>query len=460
MGLNNCYLNLTDILQQQQQFFATGQTKDVQFRLTQLEKLREMVLNYQTEITEAVKADLHRPDYEAYFEITVISEVKYAIKHLKSWVKPRKIPTTIELFPASAMTFPEPKGVVLIIGPWNYPFQLIISPLVGAIAAGNCVVLKPSEVAPHTSQILTEMIGKTFPPHYIASVEGDGTVAQQLLSQKFAHIFFTGGTKIGRIVMEAAAKNLTPVTLELGGKNPCIIDENVPISTTAKRIAWGKFINAGQTCLAPDYLLIHKNIKADLLQGIKQVIREFYGDHPGQSPDYGRIINQHHCQRLIRLLSEGKIILGGEYDLENCLISPTLIDDISWDSPMMEEEIFGPILPILEYEDLSDVIQKINARPHPLAIYLFSQDSLKQKRILQETSSGGVCLNDTVVQVTMTELPFGGIGESGIGCYHGKATFDTFSHQKSVLKKGFWLEFNWRYAPYEKKLDFLKKMLG
>ncbi|MBW4543121.1 MAG: aldehyde dehydrogenase [Symplocastrum torsivum CPER-KK1] len=452
---------ISDIIQQQREFFATGKTKDVAFRLEQLKRLKQAILDNQAAILEAVNADLNKPEFEAYAtEIGVVREIDYAIKHLKSWVKPKKVSTSIEQFPSSACIYPEPLGVVLIISPWNYPFQLMISPLVGAIAAGNCAILKPSELAANTSRIVTQITEKTFDPSYITSIEGGVETSQQLLAEKFDHIFFTGGTKIGQIVMEAAAKHLTPVTLELGGKSPCIVDSNVHIEHAAKRIAWGKFINAGQTCIAPDYLLVDRTVKNDLLTSIKQYIQEFYGDDPAKSPDYGRIINQRHFERLASFLNEGQPYIGGQINPEERYIAPTVIDGVDWDTPVMQEEIFGPILPVLEYSDLSEAIAKINARPKPLALYLFSKDQQKQERVLRETSSGGVCINDTVMQVGVSELPFGGVGSSGIGSYHGKASFDTFSHQKSVLKRSFLLDLDWRYAPYQGKLKLIKRIIG
>lgn len=451
---------LTDIIQRQRQFFATGTTIDLTFRTQQLQRLKQAILDSQTAIVEAVKADLNRPEYEAYFEIASIAEINFALKHIKSWVKPQKVPTPIDQFPAAAQIYPEPLGVVLIVGAWNYPFQLIISPLAGAIAAGNCAILKPSEIAAHTSGAIADIIHKTFDPAYIAVVEGDADTAQQLLAEKFDRIFFTGGTKVGKIVMEAAAKTLTPVTLELGGKSPCIVSDDIDLETAARRITWGKFINAGQTCIAPDYLLAHRSVKKDLLQGIKACIREFYGDDPAKSPDYGRIVNVKQFDRLAGLLGTGEIIAGGQINRDQLYIAPTVIDDVSWDAPVMEDEIFGPILPVFEYTDLTEAIAKVNERPKPLALYLFSKDKQKQQRVLRETSSGGVCINDTVMQVGVTELPFGGVGNSGIGSYHGKASFDTFSHYKSVLRKSFLLDLKWRYAPYEGKLDLLKRVIG
>ncbi|MDY6938631.1 MAG: aldehyde dehydrogenase [Cyanobacteriota bacterium] len=451
---------IDNILDRQRQFFATGKTKNINFRIEQLERLKQAILDRQQAIVEAVNADLRRPEFEAYFEIASISEVKYALKRLKSWTKPKWMGMPLDQFPASAWIYPEPLGVVLIIGPWNYPFQLLISPLVGAIAAGNCAILKPSEIAENTSRVVADLIRDTFDPEFVAAIEGGVETSQQLLEQKFDRIFFTGGTKIGRIVMEAAAKNLTPVTLELGGKSPCIVDADVDLNVAAKRITWGKFINAGQTCIAPDYLLVDRKVKSELLEGIKKYIGEFYGDDPSQSPDFARLIGQRHFDRVAEFVNDGKVVIGGETKPEERYIAPTVLDEISWDDPVMEDEIFGPILPVLEYTNLSEAIEQVNQRPKPLALYIFSRDKQKQKQVLSQTSSGGVCVNDTVMQVGVTALPFGGVGDSGIGSYHGKYSFDTFSHYKSVLNKGLWLDLDWRYAPYEGKLDFLKKVIG
>ncbi len=450
---------IKNIIDKQRQFFATGETKNIEFRLEQLNKLKQAISEYQTQIVAAVREDLNRPEFEAYFELNPKQEATHAIKNLKSWAKPRKVSASPQQFPASAKIYPEPLGVVLIIGPWNYPFQLLMSPLVGAIAAGNCAIVKPSEIAINTSKVVADLITKTFDPAYIAAVEGGVETSQQLLAEKFDYIFFTGGTNIGRIVMEAAAKNLTPVTLELGGKSPCIVDSDIQLEYSAKRIIWGKFINAGQTCIAPDYLLVNKAIKSEFLAAVTQTIRSFYGENPAESPDYCRIISQGHFQRLTEFLKDGKIIIGGETNSEEKYIAPTVIDGVSWDAPVMQEEIFGPILPILEYSDLEEAIAQINARPKPLALYLFSRDKQKQKQVLRDTSSGGVCFNDTVMQVTSNHLPFGGVGESGIGNYHGKASFDTFSHYKSVLTNNFWFDINFRYMPYKSQTMALMKKL-
>lgn len=445
------------LVQRQREFFRTEQTKAIAFRLEQLAKLKQAIIDRQEAILQAAKADLGRPAFEAYFEIATLSEINLALKNLKTWVKPQRVKSPIDQFPASAWIQPDPLGVVLIIGPWNYPFQLMMSPLVGAIAAGNCAVLKPSEHAPQTSRVVAELIADTFDPSYIAVAEGDASVSQQLLAEKFDHIFFTGGTAIGKIVMAAAAKHLTPVTLELGGKSPCIVDSDIHLDRTAKRIAWGKLINAGQTCISPDYLLVQRQIKDDLVDRLKHYIQEFYGENPAQSPDYGRIIHRRHFDRLIAFLDKGEIIFGGDYHADDRYLAPTLIDGVTWDDPVMQEEIFGPILPILTYDTLEEAIDLVNDRPKPLALYFFSHDRQKQERILQATSSGGVCINDTVMQVGVNTLPFGGVGESGIGSYHGRASFNTFSHSKSILKREFWLDLGWRYAPYTaQKLKQLK----
>ncbi|MBD2214224.1 aldehyde dehydrogenase [Nostoc linckia FACHB-104] len=454
-------ITAADIIRKQREFFQTGKTKDVAFRIAQLTILKQAILENEQAIVQALKADLHKPEFETHAtEILVIKEIDYAIKNIKNWVKSQKAAVPIGFFQYSAKIYPEPLGVVLIIGTWNYPFNLITSPLVGAIASGNCTILKPSELAPHTSSLLAEMIAKYFDPAYIALIEGGVETSQNLLAEKFDHIFFTGGTSVGKIVMEAAAKHLTPVTLELGGKSPCIVDTEINLEQTARRITWGKFINAGQTCIAPDYILVDKKIKNNLLDAIKKCIKEFYGDNPAKSPDFARIISQKHFDRLAKLLKNGEVIIGGEINSEELYIAPTLLDKVSLEDAAMQEEIFGPILPIIEYSDINDAIALINSRPKPLALYLFTQNKSLQKQVLQETSSGGVCLNDTVLQFGVSSLPFGGVGDSGIGSYHGKASFDSFSHRKSVLQNSFLLDINWRYAPYKGKLAFLKRILG
>jgi aldehyde dehydrogenase (NAD+) len=454
--------NPAKIVTEQRLFFNTNQTKNLAFRLEQLKLLKQAILDNQLAIKNALKADLNKPEFEAYAtEIgACLEEINYALKHLKSWLKPKSINTPIPFLPASSKIYSDPLGVVLIIGAWNYPLQLIISPLSGAIAAGNCVVLKPSELAIHISNLLAEIIPKYFESSFISVIEGGKEVTQQILEEKFDHIFFTGSTQVGKSIMSAAAKQLTPVTLELGGKSPCIVDADTQLEHTARRIVWGKFINAGQTCVAPDYLLVDKTIKQDLLKLLKQTIQEFYGTTPQTSPDYARIINQHHFNRLSKLIETGKVIVGGETNSSDYYIAPTIIDGVSPEDEVMQEEIFGPILPVIEYTTLQEAIAFVNTKPKPLALYFFSNNKQHQHQVIQSTASGGVCLNDTIVHMAFPGLPFGGVGDSGIGRYHGQTSFETFSHQRSLLNKSFLFDIKLRYAPYQGKLKFLKWLIG
>ncbi|PSM45823.1 aldehyde dehydrogenase family protein [Chroococcidiopsis sp. CCALA 051] len=455
-------MNYSELLRQQREFFQTGKTRSIDFRLVQLKILKQAIVDYEIAINEALQADLHKPVVEIYLtEITVVKkEIDYAIKHLKSWIKPYKAAVPLEQLPGAGKIYPEPLGIVLIISPWNYPLQLAITPLVGAIAAGNCTIIKPSEIATHAAAVLAKMLQKYFDSTYISVVEGGVETSQKLLTEKFDHIFFTGGTNVGRIVMEAAAKYLTPVTLELGGKSPCIVDTDINLEYAAKRITWGKFINAGQSCIAPDYLLVPEAIKQQFIEKIQKCIAEFYGAQPANSPDYGRIIDRKQFDRLVALLADGKIVFGGETDAESRYIAPTVIELASLDVPAMQSEIFGPILPVVTYQDISEAIAIVNQGSKPLALYLFSRDRNLQKRVLEETSSGSACINDTVLQFVVPTLPFGGVGSSGMGKYHGKASFDIFSHYKSVLYRSLAIEINLRYPPYRGKLPLLKRILG
>lgn len=448
------------ILQSQRTFFATGQTKPYEYRLTQLKKLKDAILECQDAIVQAAKDDLGRPEFEGYFEIGVLAELSYVIKTLKKWMKPQKVGLPLAQMPGSAWVQPEPLGSVLIIGPWNYPFQLVISPLIGAIAAGNCAIIKPSELAPATSKVVADLIVSTFSSDYVAVQEGGVETSQALLAQKFDHIFFTGGTRIGQIVMEAAAKHLTPVTLELGGKSPCIVDSDIKLEVAVNRIVWGKFLNAGQTCVAPDYLLVHKDIKPAFMAALKARIQEIYGDDPAKSPDFSRMVGDRQFARVAGLLDGQEIVVGGQSDPDALFIAPTVLDNVAWDAPIMQDEIFGPVLPVLAYENIEDAIALINSNPKPLALYLFTQNKSLEQQVLAATSSGGVCINDTILHLAIWGMPFGGVGSSGMGAYHGKTSFDTFSHSKSVLKKPFWLDLDWRYPPYASKLEFFKKMIS
>ena len=460
MTITTAAPNVAELLQNQRAFFATGATRSLQFRLTQLKKLRNAILDYQADIVQAAVQDLGRPEFEGYIEVGVMGELDYVIKELPKWIKPRKAKLSLSQLPGSAWVQPEPLGSVLVMGPWNYPFQLIVSPLMGAIAAGNCAILKPSELAPATSRVLAQLVQETFNPAHVALVEGGVEAAQALLAEPFDHILFTGGGRVGKIVMQAAAEHLTPVTLELGGKSPCIVDAETNLEVTAKRIAWGKFLNAGQTCVAPDYLLVQESIKPALIEALTSVIRSRYGENPSLSPDFSRIVNERQFDRLVGLLDGGDIVVGGDHDRSNRYIAPTIVDHVTWDAPIMQEEIFGPILPILTYRRLEDAIQAINRRPKPLALYLFSSNKRHQKAVLEQTTSGSVGLNEVILQVSVWDLPFGGVGASGIGVYHGKHSFETFSNLKSVLKKPFWLDLDWRYAPYDGKLKWFKKVIG
>ncbi|PSR19401.1 aldehyde dehydrogenase family protein [filamentous cyanobacterium CCP3] len=451
---------VADLLRRQRAYWATGATRSLDFRLDQLKALRAAIVKYQAEIIDAAKQDLGRPEFEGYIEVAVIGELDYVIKHLRRWAKPRRANLALSQMPGSAWVQPEPLGVALIIGPWNYPFQLNISPLMGAIAAGNCAILKPSELAPATSAVLARLIEETFDPAHVALVEGGVDTAQALLAETFDHILFTGGERVGKIVMQAAAQHLTPVTLELGGKSPCIVDIDVNVEVAARRIVWGKFLNAGQTCIAPDYLLVDERVKADLVTALKQRMAECYGENPAHSPDFSRVVNERQFDRLVGLLGQGEVVVGGEHNRSDRYIAPTLIDGVSWDDPIMKEEIFGPILPILTYRSLDEAIASISQRPKPLALYVFSRDRQVQTQVLDRTTAGSVCINDVILQVAVWGLPFGGVGSSGMGRYHGQYSFDTFSNLKSVFKKPFWLDMDWRYPPYESKVKLFKKMMG
>ncbi|EKX80612.1 aldehyde dehydrogenase, partial [Clostridium botulinum CFSAN001628] len=374
------------------------------------------------------------------------------------WSKPKKVKTPITNFLASSYIYNEPYGVALIMSPWNYPFQLIMAPLVGAISAGNCVLLKPSELAIETEKIIVKIIKDTFSDEYIGVITGGIEESTALLKEKFDYIFYTGGINVGKIVMRAAAEHLTPITLELGGKSPCIVDKDANIDLAARRIAWGKFLNAGQTCVAPDYLVVHRNIKEKLISSIGNYIVEFFGENTFESEDYPRIINERHFKRLEGYLKEGKIVSGGNTDINNLYIEPTIIEGINFENRIMEEEIFGPIFPVIEFEDIDKVIDIVKNNPKPLALYYFSENKEKQEFIIKNISFGGGCINDTIMHLSTSTLPFGGVGSSGIGGYHGRASFDTFSHKKSILKKSNLIDIKIRYAPFKGKINLAKRL--
>ncbi|MED3957714.1 aldehyde dehydrogenase [Priestia aryabhattai] len=429
--------NYQELTKKQLSFFNSGKTKDVAFRIETLKKLRELVVRHEDDILKAVKADLNKPEMEAKrAEVgLVLSEIDFAVENLAEWAAPKEVETPSTHAGAKSYIYQDPYGLALVIAPWNYPFQLAVSPVVGAIAAGNCVVLKPSELTPHTSSLLAKMFNENFPEEYLTVVEGEVETSTALLKENFDYIFFTGSTMVGKIVAEAAAKHLTPVTLELGGKSPTIVHEDANIEEAAKRIARGKFANAGQTCVAPDYILVQRNVKDELLANLKQVVTDTYGEDVSQNLDFPHVVSEKHFDRLNSFLTNGDIVFGGKTDRSRLFIEPTVLDNISWEDNVMQDEIFGPILPVIVYDEISEVIQAIVKRPKPLALYLFSEDEAVQDHILNSVSFGGGSINDTINHMTSHYLPFGGVGDSGMGAYHGKASFDTFSHAKSILKR-------------------------
>lgn len=452
------------LLKEYNEFFNTQTTKNIDFRIEQLKKLKNGIKKYESKITDALYKDLRKNKVEAYTtEIGfVYRSIEETIKNLKKWTKPKKVKTPIYLMPGKSVIVSEPYGTVLVMGPYNYPFQLLIEPLVGVIAAGNCAVLKPSEVSPNVSEVTTEMIKDIFNENYIRCVQGGIETNTSLINANFDYIFFTGSVAVGKIVMEAAAKNLIPVTLELGGKSPVIVHKDTSIKSTAQKIIWGKTVNAGQTCVAPDYIIVHEDVKEKLIEEIIISIKRFYGDDIQKSESFGRIINNRHFNRLKNVLEKDKdkIVYGGKYDEEDRYIDPTIIEVSSWDAACMNEEIFGPILPIMTYSNLDKVVNDINKHPKPLALYLFTNNKYVEKKVINEISSGGVAINDTILHLANSKLPFGGVGNSGIGAYHGEESFKTFSHKRSILKKGNKFNTTMMYPPYsEKQLNLIKKFL-
>lgn len=433
--------------------FDSGRTRPLQFRQQQLAALARFIKEREREIQQALRDDLGKPALESsVIEISfVANELAFIRKRLRSWMKPERVPTTLIAQPGRSRIYREPLGVALIIGPWNYPVQLTLAPLMGAIAAGNCAVLKPSELAPATSALLARFIPQYLDRDCVQVVEGGAAEASALLAERFDHIFYTGGCAVGRIVMEAAAKHLTPVTLELGGKSPCIVDEHADIAVAARRILWGKFLNAGQTCVAPDYVLVHEKVESELLSRMKQTVRDFYGDDPRTSSDFARIINPRHYRRLMNLLpGSGEILVGGNGTEDERYFAPTILRNVPPDAPVMAEEIFGPILPVLKVKDIDEAIAFVNQRPKPLALYLFTKKRQVRARVLDRTSSGAALVNHTCMHAIVPALPFGGVGSSGMGAYHGRQTFETFSHRKAVLIKPAGLDLPILYPPYSK----------
>ncbi len=454
--------NFSDLLEHQRAFFISGKTRDLSFRKDALKKLSDCISRCKTDILEALHADLNKSDIEGEMtEISVLQEeIRYVLKHMRKWNNPVKAKTPLVLFPAKSYRIAEPYGVVLIMSPWNYPLLLSLEPLVGAIAAGNCAVIKPSAYSPATSSIVARIIRECFPPEYCSVVEGGRAENSGLLALPFDYIFFTGSTTVGKKVMEAASANLIPVSLELGGKSPVIIHKSADVDLAAKRIVFGKFINAGQTCVAPDYILVPESLQEKLQERICHWIQVFYPvDEQGLIENFPRMVNEKHFDRVLGLLKNEKIVLGGESIRQKLTINPTVITDVFQDSPIMQEEIFGPVLPLLTYKTLNEAVEFVRSRPKPLALYLFTKDKIAREKIFRELSFGGGCVNDTLIHVASSYLPFGGVGYSGMGSYHGKASFDTFTHYKSIVDKGIRPDPSLRYRPYTpNKVRWLKKL--
>lgn len=454
-------MHIQKIVQEQKKYFASQQTKDLYKRKQLLKNLLKTVIKREKDIATALHADFKKSEYESIMTETsiVISELKKTIKNIHKWAKPRAVMPAFLNFPSSSKIYKEPYGAILIIAPWNYPYQLAFAPLIGAIAAGNTVVLKPSELTPNTSKITHEIISSVFECHHVAVVQGGIETATELLKERWDYIFFTGSVPVGKIVAKAAANFLTPTTLELGGKNPCIIDATANIKLAAKRIVWGKCINGGQTCIAPDYLLIHSSVKKQFVTHFQDEITKAYGENPATSSDYPRIVNQQNFERLALMIDGETILVGGKTDKKDNYISPTLIDEPALDSEVMKGEIFGPISPVISYESEDDLQRIIGQYEKPLALYVFSTKNSFAKKMIQNYSFGGGTINDTTVHFANDKLPFGGVGESGTGSYHGKQTFDVFSHKKGVTKRYNWLDVPVRYAPYKGKLPLLKTFM-
>jgi aldehyde dehydrogenase (NAD+) len=445
--------SIHSMLEIQRAFFESGKTLPYKFRDEQLKRLKAGVKKFEVEFISALKSDLGKSSFETYIgEIGFLyGEIDHTRKHLKSWMRNRNIGSSILLFPSFGSVSSDPKGCVLIMSPWNYPVQLALAPLIGALAAGNCAMIKPSEVAPATAKVVGDMIADTFPKELVSVVQGDASLAKALLQEQFDHIFFTGSTEVGRQVAMEAAKQLIPVTLELGGKSPCIVEPDANLPVAARRIVWGKFFNAGQTCVAPDYILVHNSIKTQFIKEISQAITKAFGENPEESPD---------LDRLVGLMGQGRVVFGGKANRETSYIEPTIIDDVRMDHKIMSEEIFGPLLPILGYNDLNEAKMIIKQRPKPLALYLFSENAKTQDDVIRSIPFGGGCINDLLLHLCHPDLPFGGVGPSGLGAYHGQDSFRVFSNQKSVLKTPTAIDVPVRYAPYGKKESIIRMLLN
>ena len=455
--------DIVSIMEKQRKFYSTGETLPIRYRKEKLRALLASIEKHEAEILAALHEDLNKSSFEGYItEVSIVKEeIKFTLKHLSRWAKPKRVKTPITLFPGKSYRYRESYGITLVMAPWNYPFQLTLAPVVGSISGGNCTVVKPSNYSPATSAIIRKVLSECFAEEYIAVVEGGRDANQALLQQKFDYIFFTGGVTVGKLVMEAASKNLTPVSLELGGKSPCIVDKTADIDLTAKRIMWGKFVNAGQTCVAPDYILVDAAVKDELIAAMKKWIITFHGEKPLEDPELPKIITQKHFERLSafvdgRNAANGTVAFGGSTNPATRQIEPTLLDSPPPDSPVMSEEIFGPVMPVIPVQDMNAAVAYVLSRPKPLALYYFSRDKKAQERMIKTVPYGGGCINDTLIHLATPYMPFGGVGNSGMGHYHGKESFTTFTHEKSVLKRGAWPDVPLRYQPYGDKLKIAK----
>ncbi len=454
-------MTFQDLVHRQKSFFQSGATLPVAFRRARLEGLLQTILKHEDSLAAAAQSDLGKSPFQTWStELGVVTaEIRHALKHLRSWTSPSRVSMPWFVAPARGQVQPVPLGVACILGPWNYPFQLVLTPLASALAAGNCAILKPSELAPRCAEALTAMIKDAFPPELVTTVTGGPEAAVALLEERFDKIFFTGSTRIGRKVMAAAAKHLTPVTLELGGKCPAIVCEDAPVELAARRIAWGKFLNAGQTCVAPDVVFVNEAIHERFIAALKDAIRSFYGPDPARSQDYGRIVNDAHFQRLTTLMPGGRIACGGQSDGSTRYMAPTVLTDVPMDAPVMQEEIFGPILPVIPFKQLVEPLRWMESQPAPLAVYAFTSDSRTGRQLAERTRSGAFCVNDVVSHAAIKTLPFGGVGHSGLGAYHGRAGFLAFSHQRSVMRRANWLDLPFRYPPQKIPVTALKRAM-
>ncbi|MFS0574444.1 aldehyde dehydrogenase [Sporosarcina sp. 179-K 3D1 HS] len=451
------------VIASQRAFYFTGITKSVAFRKDMLQKLKQAIESYEREIFEALHQDLRKSRFESYATENglVLASISYMVEHLDKWVKPEVVKTPVHLQPASSFIVREPYGSVLIIGPYNYPFQLVMEPLIGAIAGGNCAVVKPSETAVHTVAIVKKIISETFPAEYICVIEGEREETATLIHASFDYIFFTGSAEVGKIVMKAAAERLTPITLELGGKSPAVVDQTADLAKAAERIVWGKFINNGQTCIAPDYVLVHQSVQELFVSEMVRTIHRFYGKDVAASPDYGRIVNEKQFDRLTKIIQQERqhLFFGGNSSREDLFIEPTLLCNVAWNGPAMEGEIFGPILPILLYDNLAEAIHQIRLLPKPLAAYMFTENKKAADYFIENVPFGGGCINDTISHAGNVHLPFGGVGPSGMNAYHGKTSFETFTHAKSMFQRSTAIPMRIAFPPYKNKLKWIKPLL-